>query len=104
MALEVKHQFTRLSAHPSVVLWGGNNEVEASFGWSPVTRAAPQLFAVDFAALFVDVVRPVLQELDPGVVYVDTSPSNGLLSSNPYVKRWVGCYCLLYIDWQGVLV
>ncbi|KAL6782296.1 hypothetical protein ACKKBG_A06260 [Auxenochlorella protothecoides x Auxenochlorella symbiontica] len=88
VALEVRHQFTRLSAHPSVVLWGGNNEVEASFGWSPVTRAAPQLFAVDFAALFVDVVRPVLQELDPGVVYVDTSPSNGLLSSNPYVKRW----------------
>lgn len=25
--------------------------------------------------------------VDPGATYVDTSPSNGLLSSEPYVKR-----------------
>ncbi len=27
-------------------------------------------------------------QLDPGRPYVDTSPSSGLHSTDPYVKRW----------------
>eukprot|EP00887_Chlorella_sp_A99_P005062 scaffold36.g5062.t1 len=36
---EVGYQAARLAGHPSVAIWGGNNEVEASFGWFPETAA-----------------------------------------------------------------
>ncbi|KAL4437114.1 hypothetical protein ABPG75_004253 [Micractinium tetrahymenae] len=85
---EVSHQAVRLSSHPSISIWGGNNENEAAFGWFAQSAGNPQLYAADFAKLFVDVVREAVLSVDPGTVYVDTSPSNGLLSHDPYVKRW----------------
>ena len=85
---EVEHQARRLAGHPCIALWGGNNEVEASLSWYPASRANPALYAVDFQVTFVEAVRGVLQRLDPGRVFLDSSPSSGLLSAQPYVKRW----------------
>ncbi|KAK2075570.1 hypothetical protein QBZ16_001678 [Prototheca wickerhamii] len=88
VALEARHQLARLGAHPSIVLWGGNNEVEASFSWSLTTMTAPQKYASDYTALFVDTLRPALLSIDSQLTFVDTSPSKGLESRDPYVKRW----------------
>lgn len=77
----------RLNSHPSIVVWGGNNEDEATFGWFPESVANPRLYAVDFSELFVGVVRRQLLAADPRIIFVDSSPSKGLLSTDPYAKR-----------------
>jgi len=61
---------------------------EAALTWFPQTRINRVRYAVDYAKLFVDTLRQVLLSIDPGAVYLDSSPSNGLVSADPYVKRW----------------
>lgn len=46
-------------------------------------------YAVDYSELFVDTVRPALAATGPDI-YLDSSPSNGLFSTDPYVKRCAG--------------
>lgn len=87
VAEEITYQARRLGHHASLALWGGNNEVEASFNWFPETRAAPQLFATDFTSIFVIAIRNALMAVDNNINFVDTSPSKGLYSTAPYVKR-----------------
>lgn len=102
-AREVSYQAARLSAHASVVMWGGNNENEGALTWFPASRANRDLYASDYVRLYVDVLRPaLLREVgDPWpaapeaaqqgthCAYVDSSPSNGALVREPmYVKRW----------------
>ena len=44
---EVHHQVRRLSSHPSVVVWSGNNENEAALGgWFVETRKNPFRYVV----------------------------------------------------------
>lgn len=87
MAAELKHQAQRINWHPSLAIWGGNNEVETSFGWFPPSQQNPNLYAVDYSILFVDTVRVALESVDPVLNFVDSSPSNGIISTKPYVKR-----------------
>ncbi|PSC75824.1 molecular chaperone [Micractinium conductrix] len=86
--LEVQHQAARLSSHPSIVIWGGNNENEASLTWFSETMRNPHRFASDYSWLFTEVVRQAVQSFASDVPFVDTSPSNGILSTDPYAKRW----------------
>ena len=44
-------------------------------------------YAVDYNALFCGTIRRALEEVDPRVLYLDSSPSNGLVCADPYVKR-----------------
>jgi beta-galactosidase/beta-glucuronidase len=53
----------RLSSHPSIVVWGGNNEIETSLGWYDETRSNPHLFAVDYAALFLGVIQTEVEQV-----------------------------------------
>lgn len=101
---ETIFQARRLASHPSVAVWGGNNENEAALGWYKETTANPTLYAVDLATVFVDTLRAALLSALPRVdnprttfAFVDTSPSNGLVSPSssdsrhgdePYVKAW----------------
>ncbi|KAK9834074.1 hypothetical protein WJX81_007934 [Elliptochloris bilobata] len=85
---EVAWQARRLGSHASLALWGGNNEVETAFGWFAPSRDNPKLYAGDYIALFVDTVREALLSVDPDVIFVDSSPSKGVLSQAPFVKSW----------------
>ena len=88
---EVTYQARRLNHHASMAIWGGNNEIEASFGWFTPSRTNERLYVADYTALFVDVVRSAVRAVDAGVAFVDTSPSKGVIvngAGDDYVKRW----------------
>lgn len=48
MKAEITYQARRLDSHPSLAIWGGGNEVEASFRWFPDSRDDPQSFTDDY--------------------------------------------------------
>jgi len=92
---EVKFQLTRLRKYASIAIWGGTNEnenmmeqfVNATF-FPPGESFNRDIAVADFSKLFVDVIYPLVKSLDPARPFVDTSPSNGVFSHEPYVKRW----------------
>lgn len=86
--LEVAYQLGRLSWHPSVVSWSGSAANEASMNWLAITGWSVVRFSNDLSALSVATIRDTLVAADPLVAYIDTNPSNGVLSTAPYVKRW----------------
>lgn len=57
VAAEVTQQLQRLSWHPSVAIWGGNNEIEGSLNWYAESRSNRALFANDYEALFINTIR-----------------------------------------------
>lgn len=82
---EIEHQARRLQSRAAV--FGGNNENEQSLEWYDATLENRDLYVVDYATLFVDVVRSALVAVDSDVAYVDSSPSNGWLPDARH-KRW----------------
>lgn len=94
---EVTYQAQRLGHHASLAVWGGNNEVETAFAWFPESRTNPNLFSVDFSVLFVETIREAILSVDKSIAFVDSSPSNGVYSTDPYVKRYGLHHRLLYI-------
>ena len=91
---EVTQQVARLAAHPSIVIWGGSNENEYAMQWYNLSRVNRDLYVADYVKLYLDTIRPSVLSSDPeGRPFVDSSPSNGLISSDldgrsPLVKRW----------------
>ncbi|KDO23452.1 hypothetical protein SPRG_11371 [Saprolegnia parasitica CBS 223.65] len=95
VADEVRYQVRRLNKFTSIVVWGGNNENESIMdqfanGWFlPDGYVFNRDRAVtDYVKVFVDTVAPIVLAADPGRPFLDSSPSNGVLSTSPYVKRW----------------
>eukprot|EP00899_Mesostigma_viride_P028250 jgi/Mesvir1/860/Mv17431-RA.1 len=88
--MEVLQQVMTLQHHASVAIWGGNNEVEALLEWDDFKSGGfdRDVATGDITKLFVDTLRPLVQDVDPNTPWVDSSPSNGVLSYDPYVKRW----------------
>ena len=62
-------------------------QVEQALQWSPVPQANLTFYRADYVRLFVDAVRGAYLRTAPWLNFVDTSPSSGLLSEEPYVKR-----------------
>ena len=62
---ELRFQIRRLASHPSIALWGGNNEVEASFDWFEVTGTdkGGRAYAADFLQLFSQALRDVVLQV-----------------------------------------
>ena len=88
---EIKYQSRRLNKYTCMAVWGGNNELEPALDWFPESRDNPISCAVDFAEIFINTIRPVLASVDKGkhgIPFVDSSPSNGIVSKEPYVKRY----------------
>ena len=92
---EVKYQVSRLRKYTSIAIWGGNNENEnmmEQFAEAPVfppgTTFNRDIAVADYTKFFVDFMYPVVTAIDSSRPFVDTSPSNGLYSVDPYAKRW----------------
>lgn len=85
--LEIEQQVQRLQYHPSIVLWAGNNENEMAISgpWWPEVLAWSKKLKESYSTLYVDTIKPIVQILDPTRPYMESSPSNGILSkSQPY--------------------
>ena len=93
VAREVSEQVQRLSHHASVVIWGGSNENEFALSWYNESIVNRDLYLVDYVKLYLDTLRPAVAAADAGPgarPFVDSSPSNELVATAPYVKRWDG--------------
>ena len=76
--------------HPCIV------QVEQALG-TPVAQASLEQYRQEYIKLFVDTVRDAYLHTAPWLNFVDTSPSSGLASLEPYVKRcaWSDHVCSL---------
>jgi hypothetical protein len=86
-AAEARRHARRLTGRPSLAVWGGNNEVEASFESYPETRDNPRLYAVDYADLFVSTVGREIARVRAALFVVLL-----LLALLVWVPR--GCVCV----------
>ena len=86
--LEAVDNVKRLRNHPSIVLWCGNNEIEAAWGpydenrgWGWKQRYAPDQREIIWKAydtLFHKILPGVIAQQDPGRPYWHSSPSAGM--------------------------
>ncbi|KQS04707.1 beta-mannosidase [Sphingomonas sp. Leaf357] len=82
--IEAEEQVDRLQAHPSIVLWAGNNEVLSGWDrWSDrvafkkaVGADEQERVGVGMAVLFGQVLRDAAERRDPDAVYWPGSPSS----------------------------
>lgn len=67
---EVEYNVNRIKSHPSLCLWGGNNEIETMFSYMPETMKIVQWYKKFFYEILADFVA----KLDPDTPYIPTSP------------------------------
>lgn len=85
--VEIEQQVQRLQHHPSIIIWAGNNENEMAISgtWWPEYLLWSKKLKEMYHRLYVETIRPIVQTIDPTRPYVDSSPSNGLMTGNqPY--------------------
>jgi beta-mannosidase len=92
VAAEVVDQVRRLSGHPSLMLWGANNENEAAMTWFPEVTLNQRLYTVDYDELYVRTIYRALYAEDKTRPFLPSSPSNGWVVNKPeenlVVMRW----------------
>ena len=67
---EIEYQINRIKSHPSLCLWGGNNEVETMFSYMPETMKIVQWYK----KFFYEILKEKVEALDPDTPYIETSP------------------------------
>jgi beta-mannosidase len=78
VAQEAADQIRRLRNHPSIVLWSGNNETEAGFGWTGRVAVEPATFLQmwkDYLTISSGILGQAVKELDPETPFWPSSPS-----------------------------
>ncbi len=80
VALEAEDQIKRLREHPSIVLWCGNNETEASWEWhrditGKLSPDASRRMWQDYLTLFSGVLARAVERFAPETPYWPSSPS-----------------------------
>lgn len=67
---EIEYNVNRIKSHPSLALWGGNNEIETMFSYMPENMKIVQWYKKFFYEILADFVS----KLDPDTPYIPTSP------------------------------
>ncbi len=67
---EMEYQVNRIKSHPSLCLWGGNNEIETMFSYMPENLKIVQWYK----KFFYEILKEKLADLDPDTPYIETSP------------------------------
>ncbi|XP_063918754.1 beta-mannosidase-like [Zophobas morio] len=95
---EVNHQVKRIQSHPSLALWGGNNENEGNLASNYFNTADNfEVYKADYIKLYIDTVRDEMRRITKNANFVDSSPSNGIeTDSEGYVSLDPGS--LIYGD------
>ncbi len=78
---EARYQVTRLSPHPSLVLWNGNNEnIWGYFDWRWKDHLGDSTWG---AGWYLDVLPSIVEKLDPTRPYWAGSPYSGSMDLHP---------------------
>merc|ERR1712159_295086 len=85
ISAEVKDAVARLQSHPSIVIWGGNNENEGALQWYEESRKKSSFYKADYVKLYIDTVYAALKEADPELVL----PAGHNISQNNGGRTWV---------------
>ena len=87
---EISQQVARLNTHPSIIIFGGNNENEVALQWFTASVTNRDLYVADYTKLYADTIYPTIKQIETSDmrIWIDSSPSNGLISTNPYAKLW----------------
>ncbi len=75
---EITEQVRRLSDHPSLALWCGDNEVIGAIGWYPESKNNREKYVVNYDRLN-RVLQEVVEREDPSRRFWASSPCNGEL-------------------------
>lgn len=74
---EAIDQIWRLSPHPSLLMWCGNNECEQALDWYPESRVHRDQFLTGYHKLFIDTLGRIAHNESPDRPYWPSSPTNG---------------------------
>lgn len=83
--IEVRHQVRRLSHHPSLALWCGNNENLGAITWYEESKNNRDKYLLDYDRLNEGVVGDEVQKNDPDRAWWPSSPSAG---PNDFSDNW----------------
>lgn len=75
---EVDYQVRRLSSHPSIVLWCGDNELVGALGWFDASRKDRDRYLVSYDRLN-RTIELALKKAAPGAIWWPSSPASGPL-------------------------
>lgn len=78
VAAEVDYQVRRLSSHPSIVLWCGDNELVGALTWFDASRKDRDRYLVSYDRLN-RAIELALKKAAPGTIWWPSSPSSGAL-------------------------
>ncbi|OJF93012.1 beta-mannosidase [Pararhizobium antarcticum] len=79
VAAEVDYQVKRLSSHPSIALWCGDNELVGALTWFPESRKDRDRYLVSYDRLN-RTIETAMQRAAPDAIWWPSSPSVGLLN------------------------
>ncbi len=74
---EITAQVKRLSDHPCIALWCGNNEALGAITWYEESKKNPARYIVDYDRLTEGVLGKTIRRLDPDRCFWPSSPSAG---------------------------